>query len=152
MRDARQRRLRARLEEASPRWLSLDVFDTLLLRPFRRPVDVFVEVHAALLRAGNVPNVGAAAFAKLPREAERASRAKRADREVRIEEIAAELSRALGGRVSVDALVDAEVATESAFIELDTDVAALVRAAAERGVPYVLVSDMYLREPHVRRL
>lgn len=149
----RRARLLARFDAASPAFLSLDVFDTLLWRPFERPTDLFFEVHRALVGSGGHRlGVDASEFARLRAEAELAARAARADGEITIDEIAAALSRALGGAPPAPALVDAELATEARFIELDPDVAALVRHAAARGVPYVLVSDMYLRGEQLRAL
>ena len=51
----RLERLLAAFDRAHPRVLSLDVFDTLLFRPFARPSDLFWEVHRTLREAGHGP-------------------------------------------------------------------------------------------------
>ncbi len=146
----RRERLLQRFDAARPKWLSLDVFDTLLWRPFERPTDVFVEVHRTLGEIADCPlPESPRIFAAMRVAAEQAARRTHPTSEITIDEIARELSRALGGRPRPESLVEAEVATERAFIRLDPDVAALIRHAANAGVPYVLVSDMYLRSEHI---
>jgi FMN phosphatase YigB (HAD superfamily) len=140
-------------DAVQPRLLSLDVFDTLLYRPFERPVDVFVEVHRAITQSGTAAlTESAEEFSSLRVQAEQQARNRHPSGEITVHEIAAELSRLLPTRPAIDALVEAEVTTEGRFIQLDRDIAALIQHAAERGVPYVLVSDMYLCADHLREL
>lgn len=141
---ARLARLIREFDAAQPKWLSLDVFDTVLFRPFERPTDVFIEVHRALQLAGERVAVDPHAYAVLRCEAEHAARQEQSSGEVTLEELSHHLSRALGSSTSREALVATEVATERRFIQMDPDVAALILHAHARSIPYVLVSDMYL--------
>ena len=113
----RRERLLQRFDAARPKWLSLDVFDTLLWRPFERPTDVFVEVHRTLGEIADAPlPESARVFAAMRVAAEQAARRTHPTSEITIDEIARELSRALGGRPRPESLGEAEVATEPAFI------------------------------------
>lgn len=153
MTTPRRERLLQRFDATRPKVLSLDVFDTLLWRPFERPTDVFVEVHKVLGRIADCPlPESPRIFAAMRVAAEQAARRAHPTSEITIDEIARELSRVLGGRPRPELLVDAEVEAERAFIRLDPDVAALIRHASSAGVPYVLVSDMYLRAEHILEL
>ncbi|MBK7399925.1 MAG: hypothetical protein IPJ34_27660 [Myxococcales bacterium] len=149
----RLERLLAAFDRARPRVLSLDVFDTLLFRPFARPSDLFWEVHRTLREAGHGPlTVPPGELAWLRVNAESNARAQAPGYEVRLPEIAEELARMLGGAPAAEALHEAELAAERAHIELDGDIAALVRHAAAKGVPYVLTSDMYLSAADIQSL
>ena len=137
---------------ARPRWLSLDVFDTLLWRPVGKPVEIFPEVHRHLAQSGHRLALGADEFARARIEAEQAARRRQPSAEICIDELCTELSAALGGRPEAAALAEAELCAERAGIRLDGDIAALVLHAAGHGVPYILVSDMYLRSAHLLEL
>jgi predicted HAD superfamily hydrolase len=132
-------------DAAQPRWLSLDVFDTLLWRTVHKPVDVFPSVARALA-------LDAEAFARARVDAEKSARRRHPSGEICIEDLCAELSAALGGSCDAAALIEAELAAERACMRLDHDIGALVLHAARQGVSYVLVSDMYLRAAHLLEL
>lgn len=151
MASSRLQLLLERFDAATHRWLSLDVFDTLLWRPFERPSDVFAEVHRGLA-ARSVVAGSAEDFVRRRVAAEAAARRGQPTGEVTLAEIASALSAELGGAPDAATLAAAELAAEHACLELDADVAALVRHAASRGVPYVLVSDMYLPEDELARI
>lgn len=139
-----------RFDVIRPHILSLDVFDTLLYRPFERPVDVFVEVHRAISESGAAPlPESAEEFSSLRAQAEQRARSTHPSGEITIHEIAAELSRMLRTNPAADLLTESEVMTEARFMLLDRDIAALIHHAAAHGVPYVLVSDMYLSAEHL---
>lgn len=152
MSSPRRHRLIERFDTLAPKVLSLDVFDTLLSRPFEHPTHVFTEVHRVLTDAGEHAAVPRHEYHRMRVEAEAAARRLHPSGEITVEEVAAELSKALGGQPGTEALIAAEVATERAFIHLDRDIAALILHAKERGVPYILVSDMYLRSEHILSL
>lgn len=149
----RRQRLLERFDAADPKFLSLDVFDTLLCRPFERPTDVFIEIHRVLTETSDCAlSCNAHHFAYLRIEAEIAARKTQPSSEVTLDEIARELSKMLGGKPSPQVLAQAELVTERTFIQLDHDVAALIRHAHARGVPYVLVSDMYMSSEQLLEL
>lgn len=134
---------------ASVRLLSLDVFDTLLFRACGSPRTVFdlVGQRAAaqgLLRRGVSP----LEFGELRQAAQDRCYATMG-REPRLEEIYEALPAGIGPR---DRLLRLEEEIESEVCYLNPSVASLVRECRERGVPVVLLSDMYLGESRVRRL
>jgi len=57
-----------------PRLVSFDVFDTLLWRPCRRPVELFHRLGEELQRQGHLRDLGPVDFALRRIEAERAAR------------------------------------------------------------------------------
>ena len=131
------------------RLLSLDVFDTLLFRACGSPRAVFDlvgqrAVAQGLLRRG----VSALDFGELRQAAQDRCYATMG-REPRLEEIYEGLPAGLGPR---DRLLRLEEDTESEVCYLNPSVASLVRECRDRGLPVVLLSDMYLGERRVRRL
>ncbi len=126
--------------------VSFDVFDTLLVRFFGDPADLF----AAL--AERVAPASAAAFARERVAAEQRARtgaAARGEREVTLAGIYRELEQAWAARGPAHAVDLAQAAREEMDLELrcaraDPQVAAAFRALVAAGRRVVLVSDMYL--------
>lgn len=140
-------------EKSNPKVLSLDVFDTLLYRPFRNPVDLFAEVHEILkARLTMEWSLGGAQFVRMRVEAEQSERMKHPSRETTLPEIARKLSETLEGEVPAEWIIEAEIAAEQRFIRIDRDIATLILRAQQGGVPYVLVSDMYLSQEDIMGL
>jgi predicted HAD superfamily hydrolase len=129
--------------------LSLDVFDTLLLRTCERPEDVFLEVgHRAAALGLLASGIGPAEFASL-REASQHHAYATLGREPRLEDIYAEVPEWIGSRAALQRLEE-EVETE--YCVLNPSVASLVAHCRDRNIRVVLVSDMYLGERRVRAL
>ncbi len=134
--------------------VSFDVFDTLLVRFFGDPADLF----AAL--AERVAPASAAAFARERGAAEqraRASAAARGEREVTLAGIYRELkqARAAHGPAhawDLDQAVREEVDLELRCVRADPQVVAAFRALVAAGRRVVLVSDMYLPAECVERM
>lgn len=138
------------IEQTDPKVLSLDVFDTLLYRPFRSPSDLFAEVHEILkARLARELSLEPTRFIQMRIEAEEAERMKHPRREATLTGIAGELSGMLTGEVSADWIIEAELLAEQRYIHLDRDIAALILKARQGGMPYVLVSDMYLSQEDI---
>ncbi|MFZ4387302.1 MAG: hypothetical protein ACOYOI_03955 [Chthoniobacterales bacterium] len=143
--SGRLKRLFNIIEQADPKVLSLDVFDTLLYRPFQNPPDLFAEVYEILkARLAREWNLGPTRFIQMRREAEREERMKHPRSEATLTGIAGKLSAILDREVSAEWIIDAEIAAEQRFIRLDRDIATLILRAREEGMLYILVSDMYL--------
>lgn len=128
--------------------LSVDVFDTLLLRRVPRPVDAFELLGVRLVSDGKVaPFVTPALFAAAREHAEERARAKKRHRgafpEVTLSEIYDELADSML-LASRDELIGVELAIEADLVFADASVAAIVRAARSVGIPVVAVSDTYL--------
>ena len=128
--------------------LSLDVFDTLLIRMVPEPVAAFTLLGKRLaaqqkLSAGMTPEV----FAKLRVAAEVRARAEssrtRDTVEARLLEIYQQLSLALPLAGPPDELAAAEVELERDICRADLGVADLIGAVAGLGKPVYLVSDTY---------
>lgn len=137
--DACLRALQALWDEVD--LVSLDVFDTLLLRTCTEPADVFVAAGARLEEElpGLVPS--APAFRSLRREAESRARARKGPgHEVTFDEILAELPWAPEVRDVVRRL---EIEQEARSVYLNPSVAAVVRDGVARGKRVVLTSDTY---------
>lgn len=134
---------------APPRRLSLDCFDTLLWRNTALPADVFFELQhrPAFARRG----LSATLRVRAEEQARRLKWLRHGTREVSLAEIY---------RAAFPALHDDEVA-ELAEDELASEMQAcyafpqaveLLRDAARRRLPVMIVSDTYLSEEQLRRL
>jgi len=108
--------------------VAFDVFDTLIVRPFWRPKDLFRFIEAESKRDG---------FAK-----ERIDAEKRARRTIRPEVDLDEIYSVMDKRFRD--LKDSEISAEISFCRADSDALALFAYAKEKGKRIVIVSDMYL--------
>lgn len=134
--------------------LSLDVFDTLLLRRVARPVDLFAVLGAHLERAGVLPQWGdARTFARLRREAEVRARERSVEAgsgvEVKLDEIYAELVEWLGDPDRARRALEQELWTERRLTFADPAIVEIVRIAHDQGIRVVLVSDTYFSAAHL---
>ena len=133
----------------SVQMLSLDVFDTLLLRTCERPEDVFLEVgHRASAREWLASGIGPHEFATL-REASQHHCYATLGREPRLEDVYAQMPEWIGSRASLQRL---EEEVEAEFCVLNPSVASLVAHCRDCNIRVVLLSDMYLGERRVRAL
>lgn len=134
--------------------LSLDVFDTLLLRRVARPVDVFAVLGRRLVDAGRLPRgVTASTFAVLRREAELRARARSVATgrgpEVGLRAVYAEFPTAYG---VADELVREELRCERALVFPDPEIVDLVARARAHGTRVVCTSDTYFSAAHLEYL
>ena len=136
--------------------LSLDVFDTVLLRRVARPVDAFGVLGAQLVEDGQVRAfVTPHLFAEVREAAERRARTVKTERgafpEVTLDEIYAVLPDEM---LATDrsALIDAELAVEEALVFPDVDVVELLTSARDAGIPVVFTSETYFSAAQVGRL
>ncbi len=138
------------------RVLSVDVFDTLLFRRVAEPVDAFELIGARLRERGALsPDTTPAVFAHVRRAAERRARARRQDAgegvEIALGDIYAELPDSLFAHLlPATELAELECAVEGELLVADLDAAELVRAAQDRGVQLVAISDTYFSERQLR--
>lgn len=136
------------------RALSVDAFDTLILRAVDRPSDVFALVGARAAEARLVPrHLTPSQFAVLRRTAEeqarRTARTATGSNEVSLEDIYAAWP---GGALHATALAELELETERELVHVHPDTLELVRDARARGMRTALVSDTYLSRPALRTL
>lgn len=115
--------------------VAFDIFDTLLVRPFFHPHDLFGFLEA---------ESGLEGFAEARIRAEREAR--RTDPETDIDEI----YRSIDPKYL--ALKDAEIGSEISFSRADPDMVEVFGYASEKGKRIVLVSDMYLPSDILERM
>ncbi len=120
--------------EAS-RVVSFDVFDTLLIRPFVKPTDLF----RYLEELDDAPG-----FAEARIEAERAAWRRDRRPEITFEEIYREIPSRYA------ALKNREYELELRTLKANPDVATLYEHARKLGKPIFIVSDMYFTETEIR--
>lgn len=108
--------------------IAFDVFDTLIVRPFVRPDDLFDHIERITGKEG---------FAKARRDAE-----KQARRQIRQEIDLDEIYSVLDKRYSD--LKTIEIGKEIALCRADSEALALYSSFIKEGKTVILVSDMYL--------
>jgi predicted HAD superfamily hydrolase len=133
-------------------WLSLDIFDTAVLRAVPRPVDVFEVVNARFEPQAlgfAYPQARIAAEAKAREEVWRSL----GRVEIVLDEIYAILKREhpSSGAI-VKELQAAELAAELALALRNPFIHAAYRHALNSGKPVIFASDMYLPETVVRQI
>jgi FMN phosphatase YigB (HAD superfamily) len=146
------------LEDPSIAVVTADVFDTLVFRTVRKPVDAFALIGARLAAADLLaPRLPADSFQGLRQEAERTARERMHETagtwEVTIREIyEAFPGWARAGDERLHELIETEVAVERELCVPDLEVAALLIAAQEAGKRVGLVSDNYLGSANLRQV
>ena len=133
--------------------VSIDVFDTALVRYVPAPADVF-EIAAVRLRHAGALDVAPETFRDLRADAERDARRSAANagrEEVTLEEIYVALGRRLPA-LDVAVAMETELTVERAVCVANPDIARLVDSLDARGRRVVFVSDTYLPEAFVAEL
>ncbi|ABZ83346.1 hypothetical protein HM1_1230 [Heliomicrobium modesticaldum Ice1] len=136
------------------RLISLDVFDTLLLRTCRNPDDVFVRTAEAAHAAGCLcRRITPEMYRQLRKLAEQEARdgqqRRSGAREISLDQIYATLPEDIGDRKAIAAI---ELAAEKSSCYLNLSVFSLIRHCGEAGVPVALLSDMYLSAEQIMAL
>lgn len=134
--------LLARILAHRPDLVSLDVFDTLLWRPCRRPVDLFQRLGEELLRKGHLHNIDPAGFSRFRIHAEQTARFSGPGPEVTHLEITSELAKLLG-QGDGNVLADEEFQVEGECLFGYLEIFQLLTRLRHEGIPYALCSDMY---------
>ena len=130
--------------------VSFDVFDTVLIRPFLDPKDVFRNVERSLLKEG----IQAAAFADSRIAAElEARRLHNFKREVTLDAIYRRLTATYDFSASaLDRAKRLELEREAQILGPISGMLRAIRQLRARGTRIAFVSDIYLDEAFVRRL
>ncbi|CAG7619057.1 HAD family hydrolase [Paenibacillus allorhizosphaerae] len=128
------------------RLLSLDVFDTLLLRACGKPSDVFLHIaEEAHRQAVLLPSVTPNEFASMRISAESQARDKQwaahKHSEVTLHEIYEQFPSHVGDREQLQFL---ELEAEKRYCYLNPNIVSLMRCCRNQGTKVALVSDMYL--------
>jgi len=131
------------------RLASYDLFDTLITRVTRRPVDVFRLVGASGTVKFRWKFAGIIPFHVWRRQAERVARKKSPHEDIHLVEI----YRILGWVICrPDQVMRLEIALENSLIRPIPDAVEQLRARRETGTPCCIVSDMYLSRSMLRRI
>ncbi|WCJ58178.1 glycosyltransferase [Fontisphaera persica] len=136
------------------RAVSLDFFDTLVLRLTHRPTDVFYEVGERLQAQGVFRQpVTPVAFEVYRRAAERQARQRWIHPDKRREDInLAEIYAELQEVVAAPQAPEVEVAVEQEICLLNPAVFSLAQRLKDAGLQVVIVSDVYLSASHLRAI
>lgn len=123
---------------------SFDIFDTLITRPFMRPVDVFVTVGKTLVSRGYFkidPQVYRDARERAERRARTASRPRD---DCRWNEVFLQFLELSSWGVSADEAMEVEMEAERFYCSPIAENVGRVRGLLEGGAKVLFLSDMYL--------
>lgn len=117
--------------------VSFDIFDTLLIRPFIAPTDVFLFIEYRYKREG---------FALERVNAEKRARKKSLEEDIQIEEIYKEI------KPKFRDLINVELATEEFLLRPSEQGVKIYSDAVKAGKDIVCISDMYLPESFLMKV
>lgn len=149
--EARANELLARLDAVANEVtrVSLDCFDTILVRSVAEPIDVFFDL------ARSEPFARLGFVAKLRIDAESRARSLAKLRKGTVEVSLPDIYRAAFPNLTDDELGElarAELEAEKQACSAFAPTIELMLSAKKRGLPIVIVSDTYLSEPELREL
>lgn len=125
--------------------VSFDIFDTLILRPFAKPADLFMLVGKRLDRTE---------FYRIRTEAEKRAREiamiKKGNHEVTIDDIYTIVEERTG--IPKESGIQAEFETELQYCFANPYMKRVFRLLHEQGKPIIIVSDMYLPQEMMNQL
>lgn len=127
--------------------ISLDIFDTLLLRAVSKPDDIFVQLWRRLKNDSRVCDITEEEFRKLRIEAERRARNKTESREVFLQDIYAQIPDFLCR--DKQWMQEQELACEAQYCYANPDMPGLLQQILQSGKRVVLLSDMYLNREQI---
>lgn len=131
--------------------ISLDIFDTLLLRAVAKPIDIFQIVwNKVKEKEVYLSDLSENEFMKLRIELERRARKKKEHREVNLDDIYNEIPAYIVS--DVNELKQIEIEVEKEYCYSNFDIYELVKEAAGKKKKIVLVSDMYLTSQQIKSL
>lgn len=127
--------------------VSFDIFDTLLVRPWFAPDNLFDFMELIVAQ-----RFGIREFARLRQEAEHLARLRSRNSDVGIADIYAEFAALIQDPEQAPMVRALEEHAEWATLAPNAEVCEAARALAAKGKRLVAVSDMYLEEDFLRRL
>lgn len=131
--------------------ISVDIFDTLLLRAVAKPVDLFEEVWREAVKRGIAASpISDTEYMKLRAEMERRARAGVPNREVTLGDIYEMFPEFIAG--DINKLKELELETEKKYCYANQAVYGWLISAKEHGCRIVAVSDMYLGSGEIKEI
>lgn len=150
------------IDEGKIRLLSIDIFDTLIWRKVPTPKDLFIILGEQLHNEGWLnDSISALAFAELRAKAETYARFFKGEgkpaeiflseiywqlhgvfRTITIEQMIAG-EKGIINESDIDQLVEIEVALECQLVSIDSNILKLIKAARNKNIKVVLVSNTY---------
>ena len=128
--------------------LSVDIFDTLLMRFFSDPKDLFLELGNVLVKQKQPVKYSPQEFKILRIDAEKDARIlnKKTSGEVTLSDIYNQFPKNFENRTFA---LEQELILEKKFCFLNEFMCNLINEANRRGIPTILVSDMYFSEEQI---
>ena len=117
--------------------VSFDIFDTILLRPFSNPFDLFSYIGETI----NDNN-----FAKLRMESERTARRENSEEEITLSDIYSYLPE------KYQKLMEFEKQLELKFVLINPHISDILSYAKELGKKIIFISDMYLDKNTISKM
>lgn len=131
------------------RFLSVDVFDTLLFRQSDSPAGVFTLAGTKLEQQRQLPpGIAAADYPQLRIQAELLCRRQFAAKEITLDQILACMP---GNQMQRQAYAEAELQAEQQLCVLNHELIHALHQLYQDGVQVVLLSDMYLNAQQIRQ-
>jgi len=137
------------IKKGNYKYISLDFFDTVVIRKCKEPVDVFYSLGSALRDKGIIngiysPDTFKSIRIKAETQAREVLRAEKGHVEVNISEIYDKIIKAgLLDRQNREAAIDTEVEVEKSFISFNLNIVPLIRYCNENNLKIIIVSDTY---------
>ncbi len=130
---------------------SFDVFDTVLVRKWAKPTDLFLELGSILLQAELI-NISAEKWKNLRESAEREARSRSVSGEVTLIQIYEVLAQNLGWTsTEIEHSINAEVELEFTSLYPVKETQQKIQHLHQDGQRVIYLSDMYLSSEVIRR-
>lgn len=130
---------------------SFDVFDTVLVRKWARPADLFLELGSILLKTGLI-NISSDAWQKLRVSSEIKARGKTISGEVTLSQIYEVLAESLVWSSSeIEYAMNQEIELEFASLYPIKEIQQKIQNLHQEGQRIIFISDMYLPSDVIKR-
>lgn len=131
--------------------ISVDIFDTLLLRAVAKPIDIFEKVWEDVLKEDKaLTELNPSEYKKLRVEMERRARNEAENREVTLSQIYQQYPSYIVE--DIEGLRHLEIQKEEEYCYRNDEIWEWIKNAYEKGIKIVLLSDMYLSNLEIRRI
>ncbi len=130
---------------------SFDVFDTVLVRKWARPTDLFLELGSILLKTGLI-NISSDEWQKLRESSERKARSKTSSGEVTLSQIYEVLAESLAwSSTETEYSMNEEIELEFASLYPIREIQQKIQNLHQEDQRIIFISDMYLPSDVIKR-